>query len=157
MDRIQIREGRIDDLPHLNEIYVECMEFHKKTGYDLDKVPEAPQIFLKHVEDIIIMGEALLMVAHTDNRIVGYCVTRIEEKPPVYEETRYGEIDNLAVLGEFQRQGVGEKLFQETVKWLKERGVKRIELMATVGNEKSNNFWQKMGFETFMKVMELKI
>lgn len=36
-------------------------------------------------------------------------------------------------------------------------GRKRIKLMSTVGNEKSNNFWQKMGFETFMKVMERKI
>ncbi len=157
MNDIQIKECKKEDLPQLKDIYTECIDYHVKTGYHLDKIPNAPEFFLEHANELIKQDDALFILAKSDNQIVGYCASKISEKPPVYAEPRYGEIENLAVSKDFQRQGVGEKLFQETVKWLQKRNIKRIEIMVTIRNPKSNNFWKKMGFKTFMKSMDKEI
>lgn len=157
MEKVIIRKCQKQDFNQLKKIYQQCQDYHVETGYDLEKVTDAPEIFIKYVEELISMENSLVLVAESDYDIVGYCLCKIEEKPPVYQNITIGEIDNLAVLEEYQRMGVGEKLFQEALKWFKERGIKRIELMATINNEKSNNFWQKMGFETFMRVMGREI
>ena len=157
MDDILIKKCKKEDIPQLKDIYTECIQYHIKTGYHLDKVFNAPELFSDHAKELINRDDGLLIVAKSDNQIVGYCASKISEKPPVYAELRYGEIENLAVSRDFQRQGVGEKLFQETVKWLQKRNIKRIEIMVTIRNPKSNNFWQKMGFKTFMKTMDKEI
>ncbi len=78
----------------------------------------APELFSKHAKELIKRDDSLLIIAKSDNQIVGYCASKISEKPPVYAEPRYGEIENLAVSKDFQRQGVvrndSRKLFNGT-------------------------------------------
>lgn len=142
------------DFMYLKEIYLECVEFHQKNGYFLKKLPDAPEIFLQYVEELMESADALVLVAAGDKGVMGYCISKVGEKPPVYADVRYGLIDNLAVAEEYQRKGVGEQLFQESVNWFKEKGLSRIELEVAVFNPKSVNFWKKMGFKTFMNLME---
>lgn len=157
MANVLIRKCKKQDLDKLKKIFQECLDYHVETGYGLEKVDDAPEIFIKRAEELVLTDNSLVLVAESDYDIVGYCVCKIEEKPPVYENIKYGEVDNLAVLEEYQRKGVGEKLFQEAAEWFKKMGIQRIELMVTDGNKKSNSFWQKMGFKTFMRVMERDI
>ncbi len=142
------------DFMYLKEIYLECVELHQKNGYFLKKLPDAPEIFLQYVEELMESADALVLVAAGDKGVMGYCISKVGEKPPVYADVRYGLIDNLAVAEEYQRKGVGEQLFQESVNWFKEKGLSRIELEVAVFNPKSVNFWKKMGFKTFMNLME---
>jgi ribosomal protein S18 acetylase RimI-like enzyme len=142
------------DFRDLKEIYQECVEFHQKNGYSLKKLPDAPEIFLQYVGELMESEDAVVLVAAGDKGVMGYCISKVGEKPPVYADVNYGLIDSLAVAEEYQRKGVGEQLFLESVKWFKKKGLSRIELEVAVFNPKSVKFWKKMGFETFMNLME---
>lgn len=41
------------DFMYLKEIYLECVELHQKNGYFLKKLPDAPEIFLQYVEELM--------------------------------------------------------------------------------------------------------
>ncbi len=157
MENINIRNCKVQDFQQLKYIYQECINFHLESGYNLEKVLNAPELFLEYIKALYLMENSLVLVAESDGKILGYIICKIGEKPPVYKDIYFGEIDNLAVAVEYQRRGIGQKLFMKAQEWFKTKGITRIELMITVGNEKSNNFWQKMGFETFMNLMEHKI
>lgn len=150
---IFIRECRNQDLPGIEEIYAEFVQFHTRMDPSFRKVPEHPQLFSRYIEENMASPDSIVLVAVIQERVVGYCLGIIQYKPPVYDQTKYGFIDNLAVLEECQRQGIGMQLYQHTREWFRNRRVSRIELVAAIKNEKSMGFWTKAGFNPFLNCM----
>ena len=72
-------------------------------------------------------------------RFLGYCISTKEEKN--------GEIDSIYLEDEVQGRGVGKKLVQDHVKWLKESGCSRIRVAVSYGHEKGvEDFYHHLGF-----------
>jgi len=99
----------------------------------------------------------LVLVAVIDQQIVGYCLATIQEYPPVYIDTRYGYIQDIAVTEKYRRDGFGARLFGKALEWLTERGISRVQLDAAANNPISRGFWMKMGFRDFMIRMSKEI
>ncbi|MCK9151924.1 GNAT family N-acetyltransferase [Methanobacterium alcaliphilum] len=152
-----ITKCEFDDVKPLKELYKECYLFHEKRGFKLIKTHEAPDLFAEYVLDHLNDQKSLILVAKYCDEVVGYCFARILEKPPVYTEHIYGEIDNISVLEKYQRRGIGKNLFLKTLNWFKTNNIQFIEVGVTIGNEKSNSFWEKMGFESHMKIKLMEI
>jgi GNAT superfamily N-acetyltransferase len=49
--------------------------------------------------------------------------------------------------------GVGEKIFNEILKWFRSKGMDRIELDITSKNYVSSSFWGKLGFEEYVRTL----
>jgi len=45
---------------------------------------------------------------------------------------------------------MGEKLFQELIKWFKSKGIKWIKVGVYANNFNSIKFWEKMGFKEYV-------
>lgn len=74
----------------------------------------------------------------------------IQEHPPVYKNTRYGYIQDIAVTKKHRRKNIGSMLFEQAVIWFKKKKVSRMELDAASANELSQSFWRKTGFRDYM-------
>lgn len=72
-------------------------------------------------EQILLGTNSQLFVARKDEHIVGFVVTR-------KDEASNGYISALLVALEWQRQGIGTLLHQAALQYLREQGVKRVQL-----------------------------
>lgn len=60
-----------------------------------------------------------------------------------------GAIQNVAVLPEYRRRGIGQALVQGALQGFQRAGVKRVTLEATSDNLSAVNLYQRIGFTTF--------
>lgn len=154
---IEIREYKESDAEDVKRLFSEFVCYHSDLDEIFAKTEGHNQMFTDYIRSNIGNEKFLCLVAESEGRIWGYCISKIDEKPPVYPEPEYGVIDNLCVDEKFQKKGTGTLLMEESVKWLKSKGVKRVECFVAVSNPKATNFWRKMGFTTFTEQMYLNI
>jgi ribosomal protein S18 acetylase RimI-like enzyme len=152
-----IRPIRKSDVSQVIALWNEFMQFHS----DIDSIfcvnSEAPDFFREHLEKKLEDSLSLNILAEDEGSILGYCLARIADKPPVFIHRKHGYISDLAVRHDQRKQGIGELLFTEAKAWLLAQGADRIELRTVSANTVSNAFWRKMGFITFAEEKFLSI
>jgi ribosomal protein S18 acetylase RimI-like enzyme len=153
-----IRELKREDLTEVNVIFKEFVKYHEQWDGIFEKVVSAEEawsnyVYASHTQD----EKCRVFVAELNGKIVGYCLGRIVEKPPIYQAKLIGQVDNIGVKEGYKRQGIGEKLFSRVKEWFKEQGVHHIEVEAATANPQSVNFWRKMGGREFIKRMEIRV
>jgi ribosomal protein S18 acetylase RimI-like enzyme len=163
MSDVVVRKCTVEDLPQVVPIYEEFVAYHAKVDSYFRKVAEHGAMFEAWMQAQIDAPDARVLVAEATvekngrPQLVGYGLGRLEENPPVYPDPRHGYVANIGVAESWQRNGVGELLFEELRRWFLEQGVRRVELFAALGNPKSTRFWRKMGFKPFTERMYLKL
>lgn len=155
---VTIKKAAHKDTDSIKSLWCEFMDFHEQ--YDsFYKIAEGgDNVFGEFVDKQISDRNALVLIARKDNHTCAYLLARIENRPHVFQETKHGVIYDVAVSADYRRQGIGELLYDESVKWFKKRKVKRIELTVASSNPVSKKFWSKLGFEPFseQRYIELK-
>ena len=66
-------------------------------------------------------------------------------------------VDQMAVVPEHRRKGIGKALIQFLSVFCREKGVARLQLSVWRINEAARDFYQQMGFEWYMMDLEMKI
>ena len=86
----------------------------------------------------LIRSDALFLVAEEKGRILGYCgiLTVLDE----------GDITNVAVRKDRQREGIGGFLLESLFLLLRERGVSLIHLEVRRGNDTARRLYSRKGF-----------
>lgn len=78
------------------------------------------------------------LVAETNNMIIGICEYEFGDK-------EYGRLGALYVLKEYQKIGVGKKLFKMAIEGLLNMGYKKMFLECMVGNDTINFYTKYLG------------
>jgi GNAT superfamily N-acetyltransferase len=92
-------------------------------------------------------------LAERGAQLLGSCIVRVDLAPPIHAETQRGEITDLYVEPLQRRAGVGRALVQAADRWLRGRGVSRVEVRVVVQNAAGRAFWQAAGFAPFVNVL----
>lgn len=95
-------------------------------------------------------SETRLFVAKENDELVGALQVGIAPNG------HYGFISDLHVLERYRGLGVGERLVNECLGWLKQRSINEIGLEVAGGNERVLDFYKKFGFqiETYKMLIE---
>ena len=87
----------------------------------------------------ISLGETLGVLAESDGRMIGYC----------FGSTRTGEVLVLAVLPDFESQGIGRQLLAAVVTQLRSYGHTRLFLgCSTDPIARSHGFYRRLGWRS---------
>ncbi|MCP4131488.1 MAG: GNAT family N-acetyltransferase [bacterium] len=156
-DRVIIRNCRVSDLEEIKVVFKEFVKYHEKHDLSFKKKEHHEEFFADFICANLKSKDSAVFVAEKENEVAGYCLAYIDRKPIVYESPVFGYIDNVAVLEEFQKQGIGELLFLEAKNWFKSNGITRIELFAALTNKKSTRFWRKMGLKPYMEQLYVEV
>ena len=154
MSDVTIRPYRDGDLAALREITVASF---KDSSVDA-KIEEAFGPIngtdwawrkARHLDVDVEANADGILVAEAAGRPVGYITSRYDR------DTRVGWIPNLAVLPEFQGQGVGKKLMQACLDRMRTRGMRyaKIETMDT--NQRGERFYRQVGFREVTRIIHL--
>lgn len=118
-----LREMLVDDLDQVMEIET-----------SLFAVPWTKEGFFTY----LTRDEAMFLVVEEKGRILAYCGLLM-----VLDE---GDITNVAVRRDRQREGIGHFLMESLVRLAAERGVTTIHLEVRAGNDMALRLYERMGF-----------
>jgi ribosomal protein S18 acetylase RimI-like enzyme len=95
----------------------------------------------RHIDADVAANADGIFVAEIDGKTVGYITTRVDI------EARIGGIPNYAVLPSFQKQGIGKRLVDTALDYLKEAGMECVRIETLEQNEVGKHFYPKLGFQ----------
>lgn len=118
-----LREMLVDDLDQVMEIEDE-----------LFSVPWTKEGFLT----FLMKENGMFLVVEEKGRILGYCglLTVLDE----------GDVTNVAVRRDRQREGIGNFLMESMIRLAEERGITMIHLEVRAGNETAIRLYERQGF-----------
>lgn len=98
-----------------------------------------------------------VFVAERDGTIVGYVYVALE--PMSWKDLRgpAGYVHDLAVAEEARRSGIGTKLMEAALGWLRERGAPRVILGTAAANARAQALFHGLGFRDTMIEMTLEL
>ncbi len=145
-----IRRAQPSDLDQLAGLWRELAELHADIAPEFALVPDAEQLFRRHMALVLADDKCHVVVAEQDGELIGFVNGGMHENAPVFVERYVGEISSAVVTARSRRQGVGTLLVDAILTWFRERGVKVVTLGAATANPIAQSFWHKMGFAAYM-------
>ena len=144
--RTEIREARPDDIPALQVLWIEFMDYHLAFDPDYTRREDAVERWAEYVGSKFDQESAALFVAVENEMIRGYIGALVRDFPPVFVIEKYGFIEEIAVTREWRRRGIAERLYGAAETWLREQGVDRIRVTIDAANEASQGFFRSRCF-----------
>jgi ribosomal protein S18 acetylase RimI-like enzyme len=101
--------------------------------------------------------DAAIFVYDEGGDVSGLCIARIDQSPPIMQETERAEITDLGVREDARRQGIATALVDQALAWVRECGVGRVEVQVATGNREGQAFWRARGFGDLMDVLHKRL
>jgi len=151
-----IRPAKKDEVKKLQKLNASVFE-EDNPEYDADLKPGwgLSEDGKKHFTDLLNEPQNCCFVAEDNRKMVGY----ISAKPKHfdYRKSKYIEIDNLGVIAEYRKQGIGRSLMDECLKWAKNKGYQKIFLVCFSKNKNALEFYKSYGFSDIYASLERDI
>ena len=154
---IDIIKAEEHHIPYICDLWLEFMYYSgdivhfvtvnegSKAGFDKDYLRP-------HMEP----EKNLVLVAMDGDKMVGYLHGEVKDVPH-FIHGQIGYVQHLFVTEAYRRRGIGERLYNEIIKWFRSRDIKMIHLDALVKNKVADSFWRKHGYMDFQKTLYLEI
>ncbi len=140
-----IRKASKDDLETVLRFAGEMARMH----HGLDKYYKVPEDYKSLPEDLeqeLADPNTLTLIAEDSGSPIGYIRVSAEDAPQYVAPKKIGMVYDLFVDEAHRREGVGEKLFNEALEWLRAKNIKHIELSVDARNADAMAVWKKFGF-----------
>ena len=125
-EKITIRKANIEDLQQIQ---------------NLNKL-----LFELEFENYDSTENGITLVAIIDGEIAGYLIGSLNTQN-TYNKYKQAELDNMCILEEYRKLGIGSRLFEEFKTICKENDIKELKVVASYKNTNAINFYKKNGFE----------
>lgn len=148
------RIAQIRDLKEIDEVYREGIldeeknksprESKKEILKDLDN---SKNIRLRGFSKAIRSSKERFLVCEEDEKIIGFGVAVLSNKK------RSAEVALIYLRKAYRKKGIGNRILKELMKWLKEKGEKKVIVTMDVKNDASINLHKKAGFTEVAIIM----
>ena len=140
-----IRLARIDELDQIRQlnskIFADNEKFDADIILDFALTETGKEYFVSAVTNV----EGCFFVAEENRELIGYASG--EPKAIPYRKSKYFEIDNLGVLPDKKRSGIGSKLLEAATQWAKDNGYQKIYIESYFNNAEAVAFYKKHGYQ----------
>lgn len=142
---IKIKKASSEDIELIQKLNHKIMVNNEKydpciiINFDLTNIGK--EFFKESLED----ENGIFLIAYDGEKPIGYI--NGSPKPYVYRKKKFLEIENIGVIPEYKRKGIGSKLYNALLKEIKKRGFERIYLNCYSQNKEALNFYKQLGFE----------
>jgi GNAT superfamily N-acetyltransferase len=149
-----VRRATPADLSPLCALWTELSEHHARLdprhALRAGAAAEIRKLLAEELRD----PDAVAFLYEREGRAQGFCMARIDRAPPIQREALRAEIGELFVREEARRAGIGRKLVEAALGWVRERGVERAVVRVFRENRSGRAFWRAQGFDALMDVLE---
>jgi GNAT superfamily N-acetyltransferase len=145
-----IRLATEEDSKAVIKLWREMADLHQKIEplvWTLQ--PGANNLAQRYFADCRNTEDHLCLVAVAQEEIVGFLHAAKTGRPPVFLFATTGKVIECCVSETQRRQGVGQQLLAEALKWFKARGINHIEVSYALDNPGAEAFWSEQGFRPY--------
>jgi ribosomal protein S18 acetylase RimI-like enzyme len=153
---VEIRRATSRDVGAILPIWGELADFHSSLDPSFRPAPQWEREYGAYLRALLTRDDALAVVARDGDQVVGYAVGRITTMPPFFAHRHRGYIHDVYVRPGYRRRGIGRRLVEEILAWLRRHGVTLVELTVAARNE-AIPFWERLGFRVYMHQMKLDL
>ncbi|HEY3420476.1 MAG TPA: GNAT family N-acetyltransferase [Methanomassiliicoccales archaeon] len=154
---MKVIRGDASHLEQIMEIWKGFMEYHQRIDSYYGTVEGGHLKFGEYIRERMGRSDSLVLAAMDGKDLVGYCLCYVQERPPIFTERTVGILSDLAVKEEHRGGGAGGALLEESLGWLRNNGVKRVELRTSARNHQAIEFYEKHGFWIYDHMMTREI
>ncbi len=145
-------------IPAICRLWWEFMIYSADVDPILAPIDGTVPIFEKeHLRPAMQNENNLVLVALDGKKVVGYSFSLIQDPGKLAKRKKYGCIHDLFVTADYRRRGIGEKMYDEILKWFHAKDIDRVELNVIPGNRAACSFWRKQEYEDFQYTLYRKI
>jgi ribosomal protein S18 acetylase RimI-like enzyme len=113
--------------------------------------------WLDFVKDGLVKRRSVLLAAKVEEKIVGYALLTLPREQTFEVRETFGIVNELYVLPEFRRKGIGKKLLEQCLNRIKAEGFKTARISVLSGDKGAIRLYKKLGFVVFMYNMAKKL
>lgn len=152
---VQIKRADIEYLPHIQNLNNQLFELEYnnfdsalRVGWTFEKEGET---YLKHM----LNNEIVYIALDKEDNVIGYLAgsTNIQGS---YVTKSLAEIDNMFVLEEYRKYGIGSKLINKFKEYCLQNRIEEIKVTASAKNINAIHFYKKNGFDEFEITLKQK-
>ena len=155
---MEIRKAQIKDLKEIDEIYLEGMIYeeknqsHKKSKKEiLVDLNKSKKDRLNGFKETIQSHKSKILVCEENKKIIAFGNATLSNKK------RSAEVSLIYVRTEYHKKGIGSKILNELLKYLKMKGEKKVYVTMDDTNNASIKLHKKAGFKRVAIFMEKKL
>lgn len=147
-----IRRATPDDVPTLGELGALLVRTHH--GFDpkrfIDATPHTEAGYASYLGEQLAEPNAVVFVAVHGDRVIGYAYAGLEGRDYMALRGPAGALYDIVVDPTHRRGGVGRKLLDATLAFLRARGAPRVVLSTAERNEGAQHLFASAGFRRTM-------
>lgn len=106
---------------------------------------------------LIRSPEATVLLAVTEQEIIGSGYAKILPAKPYQKYREYAYVGFMYVRPDFRGQGVSQKILEALITWVKARGITEVRLDVYDENAAAKRAYQKFGFRPNLLEMRLEL
>lgn len=155
---IEVRKSTRAELPEVNKLRKNVNDIHVNGRPDVFRAGFCDELSC-HVYEKYDAENSEVLVALKDYMVCGYAIVEYIERPQTaYNNAqKFYHIEEFGVKEECRRQGIGTALVSFMKADALKRGFKKIELDMWEFNESALDFYEKTGFRTYRRHMDMDI
>jgi len=147
---VEIRAAAPRDLPGIIEAWDELSALHATLDSAFERSERWQEEYRHFVRSLIGREDALVVVAVHDRELIGYGVGRISVLPGFFQLRRRGYVHDVVTRESYRKKGVGRRLAESLLAWMRDEGISTVELTVAVRNADAVAFWDRLGFVSYM-------
>ena len=155
--KIRIKLAGEEHIPGVVDFWKDFIDFHQAKDPFFSRKEGADKEFSNYFREVISADDTHALVALVNReKVVGFSISAVKNHPPVFTETKYGEIIDLAIHDDYRHNGIGEEMLKIIFEWFDAHDARRIELRVAAKNMNGYSFWEKHGFVESLHVLNLE-
>ncbi len=152
---ITIRKATIADLQTILDFNTKlCTKEHKEFDPTINPNFPATERGISYFKRTIEDNDRSIFIAEVGEKSVGYIAGGLEPVGAFRLISNMCEVDNMWVDEEYRSHGVGTQLMDMMTTWAREKGTKRMRVVASFGNNRAIDFYKKKGFGELDVILE---
>ena len=156
-ERIIIRKAKLGDFQGIHKLIMQVHKLHVNERNDIYK--DVDPMNADEFRTELSNSNNIYILAELENDIVGICFSQIKEisNNKIMKNRKILHIENICVDENYQKNGIGKKLYEKIVELAKEKNIDNIELMVWGFNENAIKFYENLGMNIKNLRFEQKI
>lgn len=155
--RVVIRRAEIADFQGVHKLIMQVHKLHINERNDIYK--DVDPMNFEEFKTELLNSNNIYLIAELENEIVGICFSQIKEilNNKIMKNRKILHIEDICVDENYQKKGIGKKLYNQIVELAKEKNIDNIELMVWGFNENAIKFYENLGMSIKNLRFEQKI
>lgn len=151
MNNIIIREAKLTDISDL--LAIEQLIIEAERPYDENMKTE--QFNYYDLQALINNDEAMVLVAETNETIIGSGYSKIKESLPQHDNKLHAFMGFMYVDPKYRGQGINKMIVEGLIDWSKQQGLSVACLTVYSENTSAIRAYNKAGFNEYLVEMRL--